>query len=304
MEQQPDSVLAMREWIRGELLSKSESLPSLPNVVQQVLLMVNDPEAEAADFANVLRNDPALVAKMLAMANSPVTGISRRITSIRDAVMVVGFQKLSTLALTAGVTGHLAGDYGCYGFKEGGLWKHAVCVGTCAQVLGKAHGFEFQTREELFIAGLLHDIGKILLGPYLSRMETDSVGPTEEILALERDLLGIDHAEAAGFLAEKWDLGPLVTAVACHHDDSEVPVEIIGAMAVVRLADAFVHERQIGYWPNKCPPTPRSPIVSGVYGPGQREWHDFRDELENAMKLALHTLDMLNRGDEETEVEP
>ena len=130
------------------------------------------------------------------------------------------------------------------------------------------------------------------------------MGPNHEVLALELDLLGIDHAEAAGFLAEKWDLGALVTAVVCQHDISLVPIEITGALAVVHLADGFVHERQIGYRPGKCPPPPRSRVVSGVYGPGQREWHDFRDELDDAMRTALDTLDMLNGGVRKPEVKP
>ena len=243
----------MREWIRGELLSNSDDLPSLPHAVREVVRLANDPEAEAVDFERVLRTDPVMLARLLAIANSSVIGISRRVTAVHDAVMVVGFQRLATMALATGVTNYFNGEYRCYGYTEKGMWEHSVCVATCAQVLGNTMEFEFGVREELFVAGLLHDIGKILLGPYLSRVSAQAVGRPADASRVEWDLLGIDHAEAAEFLAQKWELSPLVTAVACNRDIGQLPEEIGKAVAVVRLADDFVHEHQVGHLPASRP---------------------------------------------------
>jgi HD-like signal output (HDOD) protein len=295
MEHQPDSVLAMRDWIRGELLSKSEQLPSLPHVVQRVLELVNDPEADAAKMAVVLRHDPALVGKILAIANSPLMGISRRITSVREAVMVVGFQRLASMTLTAGVTNFLDGDYTCYGYEEGGLWKHSMCVATCSQELGRFLGLDFETVEELFIAGLMHDVGKILLGPYLSQVAADAVGHPDEAAEVERDLLGIDHFEAASFLADKWNLGPLVTAVVCHQDQAVVADDTWTAVAAVKLAAAFVGEHRIGYLPGHRNAASFSEDDLGDENHGRVEWEEVRTVMTAALKKALETVRTLGK---------
>ncbi len=294
MEQQPESVLAMREWIRDELLRNSDDLPSLPNAVQEILRLANDPEAEAVDFERVLRTDPVMVARLLAIANSSVRGISRHITAVHDAVMVVGFQRLATMALTAGVTNYFNGEYRCYGYTEKGLWQHSVCVATCAQVLGNTMEFEFGVREELFVAGLLHDIGKILLGPYLSRVSAEAVGRPADAARVERDLLGIDHAEAAEFLAKKWKLSPLVTAVACNRDIGQVPEDIGEAVAVVRLADDFVHEHEIGHLPGSRPYCPVPETDMGFSGCGHEEWREVRVELKGAINAALEQIRVID----------
>lgn len=238
--------LAFHERVRRELLQGTELIPSLPEVVVKILRLSNDRNAGLADFEECLRADAPLVARLLKVVNSPFYGFSRKITSVKDAVSVLGTRGVRSLVLAAGASGYLERNYACYGHDTRGLWKHSVAVAAAAQRIGKALGADSACREELFVAGLLHDIGKILLGPFLVDLGEDVSQHPEETVAVEQALLGTDHQEAGALITERWNLSAMVVdVVRWHHAGADGPH--VREAAIVRLADRYARFLGYGY---------------------------------------------------------
>ena len=110
------------------------------------------------DLELLLQNDQVLVAKMLAMVNSPFYGLNRAVNTVKEAVMVLGFRGVRSLVLATSTAKLLQRDFGCYGHEPKGLWMHAVCVASGARSLAKRLGLPADDAEQLFVCGLLHDI--------------------------------------------------------------------------------------------------------------------------------------------------
>src|SRR5262245_11129537 len=246
---------ATQERLRRELLQKSDLVPPLPEFVVRLLALLNKPETEPQDLEFYLQNDQVLVAKMLAMVNSPFFGLNRTVRTIKDAVMVLGFRGVRSLVLATSTAKYLQRDFTCYGHDQKGLWVHAVCVASASRALARATRFSADASEQLFVAGLLHDIGKLLLVPYVTdaiRQRSAISGSTVEI---ERQLVGLDHTEAGALVSAKWNLSAEVQEVIKAHHDNRAPVGARAA-AVVRVADAVAHGRGLGYLPGRAPTEP------------------------------------------------
>ena len=168
-----------------------------------------------------------------------------------------------------------------------GLWCHAVCVAAAARSLARICGLEADEAEQLFVAGLLHDIGKLVLVASLGeqRSKAGAVATTE----FERAVLGIDHAEAGALVTAKWHLSPEVQEVVkTHHDiGTGQPGK---AVAIVRLAEAVAHERGIGYLPGRAPAPVVLPADLAVLALTPESWSSVRDELAATMDGALEAL--------------
>src|SRR5262245_36254364 len=175
---------AHHERMRRELLQKSDLIPPLPEFVVRLLALLNRPETEPQDLESCLQNDQVLVAKMLAMVNSPFYGLNRSVRTIKEAVTVLVFRGVRSLVLTTSTANYLQRDLACYGHDRRGLWVPAVCVASAARALARAVRLGIDAAEQLFVAGLLHDIGKLLLAQYVSdaiRERGAVAGPTIEI---------------------------------------------------------------------------------------------------------------------------
>lgn len=238
--------LAFHERVRREVLQRTDLIPSMPEVVVKVLRLSNDRSAGLADFEECLRADAPLVARLLKVVNSPFYGFSRQITSVKDAVSVLGTRGVRSLVLAAGASGYLERNYSCYGHDARGLWKHSVSVAAGAKEIAKALGADGARREELFVAGLLHDIGKMLLGPFLVDLGEDVSRHPGETVEVERQLLGTDHQQAGALVAERWNLSEMVAdVVRGHHGGATGPH--VEEVAIVGLADRYAQHLGHGY---------------------------------------------------------
>ncbi len=222
------------------LVRQVRELPALPETVLRVMQLTEDPKAGVADAAKVLVSDQALAARVLKLANSAFYGSSRRIGTVSDAVVILGMRTTRNLVMAASCEALLEGEVAGYGLPRGVLLRHSLACAAAAQALAKRAGY--RGLEEAFVAGLLHDIGKVVMNAY----ERDQFG---EVLAkmsggaasaeAERAVFGFDHAEAGGCLLERWNLPPaLVSAVRHHHvpldapGDSPLPCLVHAADAV------------------------------------------------------------------------
>ena len=285
MTSSPLANLAQQERTRHEILHKSEVIPPLPDIVVRALTLLNEGETEPVDLEDLLRYDQVLVARLLGMVNSPFYGLARRITSIRDAIMVLGFRGLRSLLLASSTAKYMRRDFSCYGHDDKGLWLHALSVGSAARSLAKQVRLVPAMWEELFVAGLLHDIGKMLVAPYLVSAAVRVSDPAEERLRL-----GLDHAEVGALVAAKWKLTPMVQEILRQHHGHETPPEHAVPIAVVRLADVLAHEAGTGYFSGRVPAVRALPCDLQALGLTEETWQASHATAIEAMHAAVASM--------------
>lgn len=230
----------------SEVLEAIDRAPALPQVVMQVLQRVGDVHSTTSDIERLIEQDMVLAGKVLKLVNSPFYGRSQSVASIREAVAVLGFASVRSIVLAASAGNLMLVEMEPYGLASGGLWRQAVATAMVARATALRAGASADLAEECFAAGLLRDVGLLVLAPFLARSRI-RLQPTETgILQAERRAIGYDHCWAGDRLASKWRLpAPLQACIARHHRqsmDHEPP-----HLGVVRLAERLVFAAGIGF---------------------------------------------------------
>lgn len=207
-----------------EVAARVRDLPALPTVVTEVLRVTRDPDSSVFDLTEVLARDQALTAKVLRLANSALFGFPRRIATLSDAVVLLGFHTIKSLAIAGSAFSVMDRAVEGYGLERGWMWQHGIAAGAAARFLAKK--WRPALAEEAFIGGLLHDLGKIVLDSYVGEAFDEIIKKVRRenkpFASAERDILGFDHAAVGALVAEAWALpGDLVAAVRYHHSPSE-----------------------------------------------------------------------------------
>ncbi len=223
------------------VLRRVKDFPPLPQVGTEVLRLLEDPAASVEDLVGLLSKDPALAAKVLRVANSPFYGMLKRISTIQHAVVVLGFQATGSLVLAVATLGALRSPSstrsGLAARKR--FVRHAVACATTARQLAQGR---WPNPDEAFLAGLLHDIGKLALMEFFpdemeNLMQAQQADPERPDYLAEQRALGMDHQQVGAALLERWGLPPaIIQAVGRHHE----PLDAGGKLAEGRLA-ALIH---------------------------------------------------------------
>jgi HD-like signal output (HDOD) protein len=204
----------------GRLTAGDPALGARPEVLSRLAQAMESPAASAIEVADIIQNDPGLTAKLLKVVNSALYGFPSRIETISRAVTVIGVQQLSALALGVTVMGMFK-DIPKELLDVGRFWRHCLACACGSRALASAMGLP--NTERFFVAGLLHDVGLLLLilqaPEHVRHVLAEVREHGEELLAAERRIIGIDHTMAGEALLSGWQLPPsLVAAAACHHD--------------------------------------------------------------------------------------
>jgi HD-like signal output (HDOD) protein len=229
------------------LVQQIGSLPTLPSVIVRVNEQVGNPKTSALDLARTILEDQSLTARLLRLVNSPFYGFPRRIATVTEAVTILGFAPVRSLLLTASVVDLLVGEE-TPEFSPTGLWEHSVGAAVGAGLL--ARHTRHEDREEVFVAGLLHDVGKLVLFHFLTKeflavLET-SRREDIPIRTAEQRLLGFTHDQVGRLLAERWKLPVrLSEAIGCHHRPDLAQVGKREA-ALVHVAEALTRALGLG----------------------------------------------------------
>jgi HD-like signal output (HDOD) protein len=221
----------------AQLVKRVEDLPTLPDILQAVSAIVNDPKSSASDLAKVISTDAVLSSRILRLANSPAYGLSRRVLDVKHAIALLGFKETQLLAISVSVFDYI--------FREASFdlkahWNHSFACATLAKFLA-AH-VTSKEMESAFVAGLLHDIGKVALSTSVFA-HYQRKGPTENssasALQAEEETYGITHPEIGFLLSEHWLLPPALThAIRYHHMPGGEPSR--GSLAsLIFLANIF-----------------------------------------------------------------
>jgi len=220
----------------------TERLPSLPHTTLRALELINDPLCNIRDLARVIGFDEALATRLLQWANSPFYGLRYKVATLEQAIMVVGIVAVRDLLLAASVSEMVNRKMAGYGLERGDLWHHSVAVAAGAQRL--AASAKYARPDQALVAGLMHDIGKLVIDELLRQETTWQAEWTKlqatgiSFIELERAVTGLDHAELGGRIAEHWNLPDILyESIAYHHEPERASVEPCMAQWV-HLADA------------------------------------------------------------------
>jgi putative nucleotidyltransferase with HDIG domain len=235
----------------AELAAKADALPSLPEVVSYLTRSLNDEGADVDTLAHHINSDPAIVARLLAAANSVASGLSTHIFSAKQAFLVLGIDRIVSIILASALTYRY--DMRNTGFDARLLWRHSLGVATCARVLAEITGFN---PEMAFTGGLLHDIGQLLM---FTASPTHYVHALElrrqddmSLVAAERRVFGYDHAAAGQTLALAWKLpAEICDAIVAHHEPDELFSEIGN---LVHVSEILSHALDLGELPDNRVP--------------------------------------------------
>ena len=235
------------ERICEEIVRQIHDLPSLPELVLRVTEMVNNPMTSAKDLGNVIALDQVQTARFLKLVNSAHYGFPSEITKITTAIVILGFNSIKQLLLSTAVFDLFGSDPNHSGHRVA-LMHHTIGTAIASRTIGRYLGYP--ELEELFVAGLLHDIGKVVMDQYFHEDYLAIIKKTSEeditFLTAERCLLDFDHTVVGQLLAKHWRLHSKVeTIIANHHHPSTAG--LFGQeTAIVHLADILARAKQIG----------------------------------------------------------
>ena len=189
------------------ILDGIEKVPTLPVVVNSILELMENPKTSAEDVNRIIRMDQSLAARILKIVNSAFYGFPRQISTVTQAVVILGFNAVKSLALSASVI-QIFGTKSSDGFDVKEFWEHSICTGIMANMVGRR--INYPLPEECLIAGILHGIGKLVFDQYLHSLFIQAVKKAKKEKKLlhhaEREVFGTDHCRVGAMLAEKWRL--------------------------------------------------------------------------------------------------
>lgn len=231
-----------------QIAGKISGLPTLPTVISKMIELVDNPRTNTKTLAKMISHDQSLTARLLKLANSAYYGFSREISTVDTAIIVMGFNAVKEMGLSLSVYDTFKNISGIHNFDVGRYWEHSVAVGVAARYLSKK--FKLGEPAEMFVAGLLHDIGKMILLQYMPddfNIVIDTmIKENIPYLEAEKNVLGITHGEIGYILARRWHLPDrIASCIHCHHFPDRGG-EYDRDAALIDLADFICHRINIG----------------------------------------------------------
>lgn len=242
---------AKRDVIK--LLGTARDLPTLPLVLQKLQQTLNDPNAGADRVGSVIKDDPAMTSRILRVVNSAFYASREPVTSLQLATARLGLKAVSNIAMATSVFSSFSKQNSMHLDREA-FWRHSICTGIAANVIyehcrGNLRGR--YSRDMLHLAGILHDIGKILLDQYLHAdyalaLQATQATPTTLTLA-ESEIFTLDHAAVGAWLGMKWQLAPdFLQVIRWHHTPENADVSYAEVVMMINAANYICNIEHIG----------------------------------------------------------
>lgn len=244
-----NAVTSMKQIVE-KVKNSIDRMPSLSPVVHKISEIANDVRASAQDLTDIIQLDPVLTAKVIRMVNSAYFGLPQEVKSLKQAVVLLGINTIKNVAISSAFLGksYLKGSDVLDGED---FWKHSLGVAVASKMVAKRLGIEDKFLEEYFIAGLIHDIGKILMNNFfpdeMKKILEISSRKNIQITEIEKSVLGLSHEEIGIAIGKKWKFETgLLYAVGRHHQPVLQGSAALFSM-VVGVADTFVKILKVGF---------------------------------------------------------
>ena len=202
------------------IMQEVEAFPGMPATAAKLLPLLDNPDSTPSEVENIVKYDPGLTANILKLTNSAYFGIPTKVSSIKQAVILLGWKRLMQVVTTICMSPLMKKAVPGYDLRSGELWRHSIAVSVAAELLVKA--LKIPDADEVFTAGLLHDVGKLILGNFVKKDLSQIQAMVTKGISFdvaESMVLGTNHAEVGGQILHKWSFpAELVNAVQWHHD--------------------------------------------------------------------------------------
>jgi HD-like signal output (HDOD) protein len=276
-------------------------MPSLSTTLVKVLETCNDPLASANDLKRVISLDPVLTGRVLRLINSAYYSLGKPISSLTRAIIMLGVNTVKNLALSFTVLDNLNRKSSCQSFSADEFWRHSLCVGVVAKSLAALKGLTATGQEEYFVAGLLHDLGKLPL--YIQfpeeyyRICNNVDGGQTALYQDEARFLGVDHGAVGRIIAKKWRLGStLVESLSCHHNSADRSDENCEFVSTVELANQLSIHFNIGNAGDQFIDHRRMSLLRHELGVGSKMLAKIQDTVPDEIERAKFFLEVVRSG--------
>ena len=274
-------------------LNEIENLPTLPTVYTEVDQLCKNPDVSADDLSKVIETDPSISLKLLSLANSAFFGFSRQIKSVRDAVSLLGNQTVQNTILNIAVFEATKDLKQTAGLDKSAFWVHSSAVGSTGRFIAEKLKLD---RPEGYTAGIIHDMGKIIMDALYTDFYIEVLEKTQEgnisLLKAEEEIIGLDHGQIGKELCESWNLPQeLIEAVAYHHRPGSAEKDSQIA-SLVNVGDAIARKLKVGSGGDDTQPEPHPAALSRLeISPEQLlEWEPEIQEAIDRDKAILSIL--------------
>ncbi len=230
------------------IIDQIDDLPTLPRTVLKITELVNNPKSSARDLASVITDDQVLTARLLKLVNSSFYGFPQKISTITGAIVLLGFDAIRNLLLTTSVFDMFSSRYKDQRAIQERFWDHSLGCAIGAKVIGSY--LRYEKVEELFVSGLLHDIGKIVEMLFLPDDFINVMALAKRrnslIIAAENEVLGFTHPDVGKLLSEKWNLPLKLMNILEYHHQPELAGRFVRETSIIHLADILARAIDLG----------------------------------------------------------
>lgn len=268
-------------------LARMGEIATLPEVTVHITQVVENPKSTAKDLHDILKSDPALSAKLLRVVNSAFYGLSGRVASVERAIMLLGMSAVKNLAVASSISRLFRGLKINDQYTAKDVWRHSLGVATLCRLL--ANSLEYNG-DEVFLAGLIHDLGILVERQIYADKLTTVVSTVEQtgqpFCAAETEVIGADHQAFGEALAAKWRFPESLQAVlGYHHAPDGLADELYQLVSLVRLADVACCQLQLGF-PLTCSGEAVDAAMLAAAGIDRVNLDESLDQLPEALKKA------------------
>ncbi|HNW93771.1 MAG TPA: HDOD domain-containing protein [bacterium] len=281
------------------ILAKVETVPTLPHLVSKLVQVVTSDASSARDVAKIISLDQAFIARILRLVNSAFYGFPSKIATVTHASAILGFNVIRSLALSITVFDMFRGE--SYGFDRAAFWKHAIGTGVVARAL--ARKVHYREPEEIFIAGLMHDIGKVIEDKFVHDEFLLVLQTVAEkgcsMREAEDEVLGLDHARVGGKVAEKWNLPVMLREVVRYHHNPPADLNTLTedgkVVGLVHMANIVSRVKQFGYGGDPNVPEPNQ-VLWEASGLAENDLRDILENIDQEFTNASAFIEMSAKG--------
>ena len=262
-----------KERQRRDIERFINKMPSLSTTVGKVMEICSRTDASPNELNKVISLDPVLTGQVLKLINSAYYSLVNKVTSLTRAITMLGMNTVKNMALSTAIIRSVAGAKKSKALPTTKFWAHSIGAGVSAKLLGELKGLPVMEREELFLAGLLHDLGKVPFGD--EYIEVLNIAKFEQLPLnqVELDVMGIDHQEVGLMIAEKWKLNQVIsTCIGSHHKAGTLAGEHGQQVGFVALGNIYTNILDHGYAGN---PFPKEDDVGRLLDDVGLSWEEF-----------------------------